>query len=432
MNVVIVDGDVSYPPTSGKRLRTLHLMLRLAGRHRITYIARCNGGPEEAREATAYLEDHGIHTIAVEQPVARKKGLSFYVRLAGNLLSSLPYSVASHSSPQMRQVVQGHAARNRVDLWQFEWSPYLAMLPDPAARKVLIAHNVDTLIWQRYHETETSTLRRWYVKQQWRKFEHFERWAFRTATRVVAVSPEDARLVREQFGVESVDVVDNGVDTAYFESVTPVPNSQRILFLGSLEWRPNLDGVRLLLDEVYPAVRAREPAASFVIVGRKPPSWLRERVRNLPGVELHADVPDVRPFLADSAVLAVPLRIGGGSRLKILEALACGLPVVSTRVGAEGLCLRPGQEYVLADSSDDMADALVECLHNPEKARAMAQSGRTFVREQYDWQRLADKLERVWEKCVDQSLVMGAAKPHAAAVAQPRSGVAGSLADVHR
>jgi hypothetical protein len=118
MNVVIVDGDVSYPPTSGKRLRTLNLMLPLARRHRLTYLARGQGKPEEARQAVAFLGDHGITARIIDDPVPRKKGVSFYARLAGNLFSRLPYAVASHASEKMRQAVQQHAAGHAVDLWQ--------------------------------------------------------------------------------------------------------------------------------------------------------------------------------------------------------------------------------------------------------------------------------------------------------------------------
>lgn len=401
MNVVIVDGDVSYPATSGKRLRTLHLMLHLARRHHITYIARCHNGPSEAQQARTFLGDHGIHPVIVEDPIARKAGPAFYGRLLLNLLSPLPYSVASHASARMRDLVRTHAQHNTVDLWQFEWTPYVAALGDhPGARRLLIAHNVDSLIWQRYHEMEQHPLRRWYVRGQWRKFERFERRVFHEVDRVIAVSPEDALLMRQRFGISRVDVVDNGVDRSYFERVQRHPRAGSILFLGSLEWRPNLDGVRLMLDRVLPAVRAQEPGARLVLVGRNPPAWLSERVRGLPDVELHANVADVRPFLADCSVMAVPLRIGGGSRLKILEALACATPVVSTRVGAEGLCLRPGHDLTVVDSVDEMAVALVDCLRSPEKSQQMAESGRRLVRERYDWPVLADKLEQSWEKCL--------------------------------
>jgi glycosyltransferase involved in cell wall biosynthesis len=400
MDVVIVDRDVSYPANCGKRLRTLSLMLRLGRSHRLTYIARCHHGSEEARQARTFLGDHGIGTILVEDPAPAKAGASFYARLAGNLLSPLPYCVASHQSQSLCQAVEEHAARRRVNLWQFEWTAHLDMLRRRTAPRVLICHNVDTLIWQRYFETETNPLRRWYVHGQCRKWEQYERRAFAAFDRVVAVSPRDAELIRTRFGVERVEVVENGIDREFYESVVPRPDPHTILFLGSLEWRPNLDGLRLMLDAVLPAVRAREPRARLVIVGRNAPAWLEERVRGMEGVELHSNVPDVRPWLATSAVMAVPLRVGGGSRLKILEALASGLPVVSTQVGVEGLALKDGEHLSITCGANEMAEALVRCLHRPAEARRRAVAGRRYVLDHYDWDDLASKLEAVWEDCL--------------------------------
>jgi glycosyltransferase involved in cell wall biosynthesis len=401
MKVAIVDGDISYPPNSGKRLRTLNLMLRLARRHRITYICRGHGTGKDAELARTFLGDHGIETVVVPVPLPGKSGLLFYGRLAANLLSPVPYSVATHNSPRVRAAVGAFAAQNQVDLWQFEWTAYVGTLGNAGkARKVIIAHNVEATIWQRYYETERSLARRWFIKNQWKKWQRFETRVFQEATRVVAVSPEDAAVIRDQFGMGRVDVVDNGIDRAYLEVVRPCPEPNRILFLGSLEWRPNLDAVGLLLDRVFPAVLALEPSARLSIVGRNPPPTLIQRVREMERVDLHANVPDVRPFLARSGVMAVPLRIGGGSRLKILEALAAGLPVVSTRVGAEGLCLDPGTHLAVVDDVDQVAAALVEALHHPQQAHQMAERGRRFVLEHYDWDTLALKLDQVWERCL--------------------------------
>ena len=156
----------------------------------------------------------------------------------------------------------------------------------------------------------------------------------------------------------------------------------------------------LLLDDIFPAVRAQVPSARLSIVGRHPPDWLRRRVAATDFAELHADVADVRPYLRRSGVMAVPLRIGGGSRLKILEALASGLPVVSTRVGAEGLQLEDGRDLTVVERPEDMAAALVDCIRAPDEARRMAEHGRRVVRERYDWDVLADRLEAVWESVV--------------------------------
>jgi polysaccharide biosynthesis protein PslH len=198
-----------------------------------------------------------------------------------------------------------------------------------------------------------------------------------------------------------VDVVDNGIDRNYFEAVQPDPDPATILFLGSFDWRPNLDAVGLLLDRIFPTVRVAEPAARLLLVGRRPPQALVRRIADIPGVELHGDVADVRPFLATSGIMVVPLRIGGGSRLKILEATACGLPVISTRVGAEGLELVPGEHYLAADEPEVMSEALVSWIRDPRPARAMADRTRAFVFERYDWNKLAERLERVWFDCLE-------------------------------
>jgi glycosyltransferase involved in cell wall biosynthesis len=397
LHVVVVDEELPYPPITGKRLRTFKLLSRLARRHRLTYICHRNADAEEAQRAAQVFRDHQIEPIVVDRAVPSKSGPAFYARLALNLLSPLPYSVASHQSPALRKAIHEYAASHAVDLWQCEWTPYFEALRGlSGARRLVMAHNVESLIWQRYHETEPNPWKRWYIGKQWHKFERFERRAFAEADQIVAVSPEDAVLVERQFRARHVSVVDNGVDTAYFQPSTAGREASRILFLGSLEWRPNLDAVHQLLEHIFPAVRAVEPSARLALVGRNPPPALAERVAGLANVELYGNVPDVRPFLAQSGVMAVPLRIGGGSRLKILEALAAGLPVVSTRVGAEGLALEPGQHLDVVERIEDMAPALLQTITHPGPARTQAEAGRRRVLELYDWNMLADKLERIW------------------------------------
>ena len=204
-----------------------------------------------------------------------------------------------------------------------------------------MAHNVESVIWQRYYETEANPLKRWYIGRQWRKFVRFERRVLSECDLTIAVSEVDSDRFRHDFDVPNLGIVENGVDTRYFLPNNGPREPATLLFLGSLEWRPNLDGVTQLLERIFPEVRRHLPAAKLLLVGRNPPDSLRKSVAATPGIELHASVPDVRPFLARASMLVVPLRIGGGSRLKILEALASGTPVVSTRVGAEGLNLAP-------------------------------------------------------------------------------------------
>lgn len=392
MDVTIVDGDVPYPANSGKRLRSLNLVLPLASRHRITYIARCNS-KAEGENAADFLRDHRIEPVMIEAPIATKSGAGFYGRLAANVISAVPYSVQSHRLDAMRAAARSHASRKSVDLWQVEWFGYLYCVEGLGTKTVLSAHNIESLIWQRYAETEANSLKRAYVREQWRKMLAFERRSFASVARVVAVSEPDVAVGRQLYGDIPFACVDNGVDTSFFRELRADPTSRQILFLGALDWRPNQDAIAILLDEIFPAVRARMPDASLAIVGRSPSPRLVERVRSTPGVTLHADVPDVRPYLAASAMMAVPLRIGGGSRLKIIEALAARLPVVSTAIGAEGLKLEPGRDIDIADEPAAIAEAIVARLMRPAGVTDATWSS---VAGNYDWPILAERLEGIW------------------------------------
>ena len=233
----------------------------------------------------------------MHHPVPAKSGLTFPARLLANLFSTRPYSVTSHQSEPMRQAIADTAKRGDVDVWQLEWLAYLPMIdPSLPGTRVVVAHNVDTLIWQRYFETETSFLKKAYLRTQWQKFRRFEEDGFRQADRVVAVSEDDAQLIRTRFGQPNVDVVDNGIDRGFFENVQAERDPRRILFLGALDWRPNLDAVALLLERIFPAVRAQEPTAKLSIVGRNPSAGLVQRGGQTAGAELHANVADVRPL----------------------------------------------------------------------------------------------------------------------------------------
>lgn len=410
MRVAVVNESVPYPPTAGNRIRTYNLLIRLAQRHKITYICRPAETPLETAAARERLAGQGIEMITFGQPAPKRRGLSLYARAGANMLSSLPYAVASHNSRAMRKGLKMLASQGKVDLWQFEWLAYADAVPAPA-RKLIVAHNIESLIWKRYAQHSTVPLHHFYMQEQAWKYHAFERRMFDAVDGVVCVSPQDAELARNEFFARQVWVVDNGVDREFFSAVEPKREPNTILFLGSLDWRPNQDAVRLLVREILPHIRAAAPEVKLKVVGRTPPKWLRKLVGETPGVELHANVLDVRPYLASASVMAVPLRVGGGSRLKILEALAAGLPVVSTAVGCEGLDLMAGREICLGEHPGAFADTVLWALRNPESAGRMAQAGKTLVHAKYDWDALAKRMESVWQELV--------AVPHTSALTAP-------------
>ncbi len=400
MRIAIVNEGLGYPANAGNRIRTLNLLLPLARRHEITYICRGVADRAESDAAASFYADHGIRTIITADHAAEKSGVGFYAQLLRNVLSPLPFSIAAHNSPLVRQAVLTLAATERIDAWQIETLSYADVLRRRDARTVIMAHNVESLIWQRLYETERHPVKRGYIRHQWRKYERFEAYALAQATRVVAVTEEDAALFTRRFGIARVDVVDNGVDLDFFESVAGArkPDRARILFLGSLDWRPNIDSLELLIRHILPGVRKSIPDAVLDIVGRNPSPSLARLAGTVEGVTVHANVPDVRPFLARASVMAVPLRIGGGSRLKILEAAASGVPVVSTRIGSEGLAFVNGRDIVNVDDVNDMATALVEAILQPDRAASFAAHALSVARARYAWDGLAARLERIWEE----------------------------------
>jgi glycosyltransferase involved in cell wall biosynthesis len=400
LHVVIVDEELPYPPTSGKRVRSLNLALRLARRHRLTYLCCRHRNTAEALQARVFFLDHGIRTVLVDRPVRHQSTLGHCTRLAANLLSPLPWSVDRHTIRPLGEAIRQYAANNRVDLWQCEGAPCAeAMRVLPGARWLVMAHHIESQIWQRYRDHEHSPVHRWFAAKQMYKCLRFEARIFGEALSTVTVSPDDAALARWAFAAPRVDIVDNGVDTVLFQPPQTPRRTTDVLFLGNLDARANLDAAGKLLKRIWPAVVAAEPDARLQIVGRNPPAWLRRRIAGTPRTQLHTSVIDVRPFLTSCGVLAVPLRIAGGSRLKILEALACETPVVSTKIGAEGLALSEDEHLTIVADNNGMAQPLIDCIRSPEIAHAQAVRGREFVRQHHDWDRLANKLEQVWLEC---------------------------------
>lgn len=396
MKVVIVSETSVCPANSGARLRILHLLKPLAGRHQITLLYRAST-QAEIDATRAELEPCGVRLVPVLDPPVEKKGLGFYARLALNVFSRRPYTVTSHDSPGVRAAI-AQLAKEGVDLWQVEWMAYAdAVRAVPGAKLIMTAHNVESIIWQRLTETARGVFKRWYLRQQWKKVEACERRVYSDVDAAVACTEEDAARLRSMYGTRRVEVVDNGVDVPTHATLPRTPEPGSVLYIGSLDSRANQDAAVALLREVLPPLRQRHPDARLLLVGRAPPVWLTQECQRTPGAELYADVPDVRPFLSRSSVQAVALRVGGGSRLKILEAFAAGLPVVSTRVGAEGILAEDGRELLLVGQPPELVGAIERAWADPVGTERRADAARVLARERYDWEYLAGKLERVWQ-----------------------------------
>jgi glycosyltransferase involved in cell wall biosynthesis len=217
----------------------------------------------------------------------------------------------------------------------------------------------------------------------------------REVRRVIAVSEMDAALMRDWFGVKRADAVPTGVDADYFQVRGPVPPAADLVFVGSLDWAPNIDGIDWFQREVLPLILQRKPDCSVAIVGRKPPRAIQELSTRYPGIQVTGTVPDVRPWLWGSKVSIVPLRVGGGTRLKIFEAMAAGIPVVSTTIGAEGLGARDGDTIRIADTPESFAGACIALLDSAAERERLRDRALQMVTEQYSWEAVASAFDRL-------------------------------------
>ena len=365
--VLVIDEALPFPADSGKRIRTSELLTRLSSHFDITlaYHVEAPLAPEAIQEA----KDAGLTLLPVPRRPLVKRGLRFAWDLGRNVMLPVPYMVMGHRTTVMRDAIETSLATHKPDLIHVEWTPLVANVPRTIDAPVCVsAHNIEADIWKRYHENERSIARRAYIGMQYRKVHRFEHRALGAADAVTAVSEHDGDRIASWTGQRHVTVVPNGVNARYFSREgNAARDANDMLFVGALDWRPNQDGLVWFLDEVYPKIRAARPATVFSIVGRNPPAWLAERARAEAGVMLHGSVPDVRPYMAMTSAFVVPLRIGGGSRLKICEALAMEAPVISTTIGAEGLALSDG--LVRADDATSFATGVCHTLDEPDAAK---------------------------------------------------------------
>jgi glycosyltransferase involved in cell wall biosynthesis len=240
---------------------------------------------------------------------------------------------------------------------------------------------------------------------QARKMFRWEQRVCRAASHVVAVSEADESVMRARFGIDRVSSIPTGVDLDYFEKPAGAKRVFDLVFVGSMDWMPNIDGITWFLNEVLPLIRAKNPGCRVAIVGRKPPSSLLKFQNSQ--VTITGTVPDVRPYLWESAISIVPLRVGGGTRLKIFEAVAAQTPVVSTTIGAEGLPLRHGETVRIADTAESFAAECLDLLEYEERRRELASRALDIVRARFSWEQVALQFE-------DSLRQTAAAAPHVA------------------
>jgi glycosyltransferase involved in cell wall biosynthesis len=398
MKILFVHKQILFPRDTGGKIRVLNVLKHLARWHDVTYLANLRRGEDRYLPQMTEL---GLRVETLSGEPARRGGLRFCAAAAANILSDRPFIIDRNYDPRVRGKVRELLAAMPYDLLicdTIQMARHTTGLGGPP--QVLFQHNVEAQILRRHAEMGRGRLRRWYMRGQWRKMVRFERDWGRHFDAVIAVSELDRELFEAEYGWPHVRAIDTAVDTDFFhpDPATEVPD--RVLFMGSMDWLPNQDGVKWFAREVWPVVRAARPQATFHVIGRNPPRDVRA-LSAVPGVEVVGRVVDVRPHLAQAAVFVVPILVGGGTRLKIYEGMAMGRAVVSTTIGAEGLPVRPGEHYLAADAPGDFATAVVGLLADSARRTVIGRAAERFVRDRYGSEPVARQFEAICEGVVD-------------------------------
>lgn len=391
MRLLWVYSDFLHPTTRGGQIRTLETLKRLHTRHEVHYAGlwnpRNSEGPVRAKE-------YASHIYPVQHVAHEKTSPAFLLQLAQGLFSPVPVAVFRHRSAEMRATVDRLRRDGSFDCVVCDFLSSGPHFSD-FSEVVLFQHNVESTIWQRHVENAPTAFHRGYFEVQARRMLAYEREVCRAVKNVIAVSEADAQKMRELYGVARIGAVPTGVDIPFYSPQAEVEARAEIVFVGSMDWMPNVDGILWFVDEVLPLIRKMLPGCRVSIAGRKPGREIRNLAQRDSLIEVTGTVPDVRPWLWGAKVAIVPLRIGGGTRLKIYEAMAARTAVVSTTIGAEGLDVHSGENIMIADTPIGFADACVELIGNDEERRRMADAALEHVAAHHSWEASARVFERL-------------------------------------
>jgi len=387
MRILWIKTELLHPLDKGGRIRSYQMLRSLSRQHHVTFLCLDDG--LAASDALERAREYAQEVVVVPFRPPAKGSVGFFLALLRNLFSPLPYAVARYESSPLRQEILRLAEASDLIVCDF-LAPSINVPAGLPAPVVLFQHNVEAVIWQRHVSVPQPALRRAYFHAQWQRMRRYEAEQCRRFTQVIAVSTIDAERMQREYQVASVGSVPTGVDLEYFSPSLRPTQSRELVFIGSMDWMPNEDGIRWFATEVFGRLQALVDGVRLTVVGRSPSRTLRELASRNPAIEVTGTVGDVRPYLERAGVSVVPLRIGGGTRLKIYEAMAAGVPVVTTAIGAEGLPMRHGEHLLIADTVDEQVSAICALLRDRASANLLAANALRHVQKHCSWDAVAE------------------------------------------
>jgi glycosyltransferase involved in cell wall biosynthesis len=386
MNILIISPFYPWPLTSGGKIRIFNLLKYLSRQHQVTLACLTDAPVADAGPLAALCRE----VVTVERPPAMIRDLAAF------LSGSLPFNAQKYRSAGFRLALQRLLAGQTFDLvlleFSFLWS-YADILP--LEKLVIDAHNIEADIIRQLRQGCSGLFRKTLYLLEEHKMRRLEERAWRDCRLCLAVSEQERKFIAAASGDRAkVTTIPNGVDLERFTFMAGRPAGASVLLLAGLDYAPNLDSVRFFLGEIFPPMRQQLTTVTVDLVGRE--FWRLDEDRKQTGVARHENVPEVLPFFQRAALLAVPLRHGAGTRIKILEAMASGLPVVATSKGCEGLEVESGEHLLVADTPQAFAAACLQLLTEPARAAALAVNARKLVEERYSWSQSVAALEEAF------------------------------------
>lgn len=428
INILFVSATVPYPATDGGKIRVMNLVSRLCQIHKVTLLTFIASPADE--QGVEYLRETGIDVIGVRR-VKPKLAMTLHSLLQSSVRGK-PLTVAKYYSAEMLEVLENLLRTRRIDIIHFEMlhtGQFLPNLKTQIAEKpeeisgletkpdfmryftVLGEQNIDSNIWFRLARSEPNPLKKLIFYLQYRSFVHYESVICPCFDMCVCVSSEDQRRLSSLCPDATIEIVPNGVDLDYFSPGAVEEDDTCLVFTGSMDWQPNEDAVLYFCDYILPIIRESLPEVRFYIVGSNPTGRVLKLSRQK-GVIVTGSVEDVRPYVASAVVYVVPLRIGGGTRLKILQALAMKKAVVSTAVGCEGLDLQPDEHLFVADEPRQFAAKTIQLIRDPSLRYRLGENGRNLVQEKFDWDVIVKGLDLQYRKLISNTPVLVSCRSH--------------------
>ncbi len=397
MNILFISATVPYPATDGGRIRVLNLLTQICKNNRVTFLALET--LQTDRQGIEYLCSLGVDARLVERTPEMPR-ISFKV-IAHSILRRKPLTVAKYYMPAMTTAIKQLLASQTFDVVHFEMlhtGQYLHTLSNLCVPTLLSLQNIDSSIWRRLAQQTDNPLQKLAYGTQARAFRRYEKIMAPKFTACACVSEEDKNLLAELCPNLDIEVIPNGVDVESYQPNHDLEEEAALVYTGSMDWRPNEDAVLYFHEQIFPLITSQIPQAKFYIVGQYPTERVQQLAQMDKTVIVTGMVDDVKPYIAKASVYIVPLRIGGGTRLKILEALAMEKAVVSTAIGCEGLQVIPDEEILVANEPAQFAELVVQLAQDKQRRRHLGQDGRRLVEEQYDWRSIGRKLNEFYEE----------------------------------